>query len=415
MFQLFSRLFPYYWKLDADVRHNLWVDSLSAAFFGLLAGAVYPFVSIIAIRLGATDQMIGLLSTAPFFGQMFAIYWGYRSARSVRKVPIIFWSWLISRLLILPLAFTKSPIVFVILVVFHNIIATIAIPAYNGLLKKIYPDRYRGRLMGLVKFLLGLTHVSATYLAGWWIDHLEFKSLFLLAGLAGVISSMIFLSIDEKQRESKVVENQPRAFSIGKIFDIFSRDRAMVWCILGFSIFGFGNLFAYPAYPIYQVKVLKLTSSQIALLSIFNLPVWFLTYPLWGWVHDRTRSMVNIYIGIILYGFTPLIYFFSKSYWMLILASCLQGAAGASQDVGYINQMIKMGGDDVDHYMGIYGTFLGIRGILSPILGSFMISKIGYQGVFLLAALMIFSGLIPMSKVERKMDKIKVNDFTAKS
>lgn len=403
MLKLLYRILPYYQELDDDVKYNLRIDGLASLIYGLFAGVIYPYTSIIAVRLGASNFLVGFVSSAPFVGQLFAIYWGHRSALSPRKTPIIVWAGLISRLLIIPLALFTSPLVFVLLVVLHNMIATFATPAYNGLLKKIYPDQYRGRLMGLVKLLICLTHVSATYIAGWWIDVWGFKSIFLIAGLLGLISSMVYFWIKEEKVEVPTGKTVP--FSLEKVYQICKRDKAMVWCTAAFFIFGFGNLFSYAAYPIYQVKVAALTTSQIRLLSVFNLPVWFLTYPLWGWINDRTRSMVNIYIGMALYGLAPLIYLWHPSFTMMVVASCIQGAAGASQDVGYINQLIKMGGEDADHYMGIYGTFLGLRGIIAPILGSVLIGKIGYSGVFIISAVLIYLGIIPMSMVERKMEK----------
>ena len=404
MLQLLYKLFPYYDELDQDVKFNLRVDALASLIFGIFSGAVYPFTSVIALRLGASNFLIGFVNTAPFIGQLFAIYWGHRSAHSPRKIPMIVWIGLIARLMIIPLAFVTSPALFVFLVVFHNLVATFSVPAFNALMKKIYPDQYRGRLMGISRFLPGIAYVGATYLAGWWIDMVGYKSLFIVAGIVGVISILVYTRMREEA--SVIASKNVPTFSLSKVVNILKRDRAMAFATLGFVIFGFGNLFANPAYPIYQVKVSGLSYTEIGLLSVFNMPVWFLSYIFWGWVNDRTRSMVNIYIGITMYGLAPLIYLCHPSLPMMILASCLQGAAGASQDVGYINLLIKLGGEDADHYMGIYGTFLGLRGMLAPVLGSLLLDKIGFTGIFIVAASLIYLGLIPMSMVERQMGKL---------
>ena len=399
-----KKLVPYIRRVNSDVKHNLKIDAISSVSFGVFAGAFYPFFAVVAVRLGAAGTLLALITAAPYMGQLFAVYWGHRSDQNSKKLPFVVYGGMISRILIIVLAFTRDVNFFALLVILHFLFASISGPAYTSLIRKIYPIKYRGQILGGIQFIIGMVRVGVTYIAGIWLDSHGFTPLFLAAGLAGILTSTIYTKIKEPHEG----ENERRKFSLGKSMEFMKSDKLLRIAITGFFIFELGNLLLAPVYPFVQVNILNLTNSQIARLSIFWIMGWFSTAPYWGWLIDRYQPRYTILISIILFTGAPLIYFLGLPYPALMLASFLNGAAGSSLQIGWVNLMMKLGGKNSSQYSGIYLTMLGIRGVLGPLLGNLLSGIIDIRYIFLVAIVLILSGLIPiifLGKNEKKLQE----------
>jgi MFS family permease len=145
-----------------------------------------------------------------------------------------------------------------------------------------------------------------------------------------------------------------------------------------------------------QVNNLGLSNLQIGQLAIFWILGWFSTAPIWGWIVDRYQPLFAILISIIIFIVPPLIYFWQSPYYLLLLASFLNGAASSSLEIGWINLMLRLGGEHSSQYSGLYLTLLGIRGLIGPLIGNSLLEIMVINQVFLVTVGLLFLGLIPL-------------------
>ncbi len=382
-------------ELPPDVRHNFAMDSLSAVAVGAFVGLAHPFISVIAVRMGAGSMLIGLISASWVMGMLLSSFWAHL-AEGRPKLPFNVWPTIFARSLLLFALIVRTPLTYTLMILAYNFTAAVPGPAYTALIQKIYPARQRGRLMGYVRLFMGLVFAVMSPLGGRILDRYGFRPLFAVAVVFGVASSLVFAMIREPPEGAESVPER-RRFSVGELWDIIAKDHVFAWYLVGFTVFGFGNLLLGPAYPIFQVKVLGLTNLQIALLPLSWSLVWLATYPLWGVVADRSRPGTAILAGVALYGVAPVIYLLSRNLTPLLFASMAIGAADAAMDIGWLAQVMKMGKNRVATYAGIHQTALGIRGTVAPLLGAALIPSYGVKTVLFAGAVLILTGLLPLS------------------
>ena len=404
---------PFFYSLDDTTRFNFQIDALSAVSFGIFAGAFFPFFSITAVRLGASGMLLALITAAPFMGQLFAVYWGHRSDQG-QKLPFVVSSGILSRVTLILLALTHNVELFALLIVLHFLFAAAGSPAYTALMKKIYPLQFRGQLMGKIQFVIGICRVAVTYFAGIWLDMYGYRSVFIIAGIAGIISSLIYSRLDEPK---EIINSDKKKFSLKSFVKVFKNDKMLKLAITGFFIFDLGNLILAPVYPLIQVKYMGLTNFEIGHLSIFWILGWFITAPYWGKVVDHYDPIRTVIIAVLLFIGSPLIYLFNSPYYLLMVASFLGGAAGSSLEVGWLNMMINLGGENSSRYSGIYLTFLGIRGVIGPIIGNLLVAVVNPFSIFLISIQILLLGLIPFIILIEKQKKAasKSDEMVTKS
>ncbi|MGE5654443.1 MAG: MFS transporter [Bacillota bacterium] len=385
-------------KKDPRLRHNFTHHVIADSLFALFAGSAFPFVMPVLIRLGATDLWVGAAQAAPFIGLLFSFYWGHFS-EGRPKVPIIVYSAVVARLLFIALAMMISPAAFVGMYVVYQLVINAGGPAFPGLVQKIYPAEFRGRMVGTTRLFLGAMQIAATFVAGRTLDRLGHRLWWSLAAGIGILSALVFARIREPQ-DPGTSAIRP-TFSIGEQVALLGRDRAFLLFLLGCTIMGLGNLISSPAIPLYQVKHLALSSQQLATVSMIYTTFWLSSYPIWGWVIDRLKPIYAVIGAVSMFALANLSYSLGYGLPSVLIASTLFGIGDSGLDLGWNNQVMRLTKDKVSTYSGLYLTFLGLRGTIGPLLGSLLLPVIGLRPIFLLSTVIIIVGLVPFFFVER--------------
>lgn len=380
-------------NLDKSTQYNFKIDATASVFFALYAGVLYPFFPATAVRLGIDGILLALLTASPFMGHIFAVYWGHNSQNKSKR-KFVFYSGFISRMLLIALGLITNSTIFAIMLILHFAIAAAGWPAFTALMQNIYPAKERGRLMGLIQFIIGICRVGVTYGAGLMIDYYGHGRLFIIAGISGMIASYVIRKVKDPV-EITDRSLKKRKFSIKETINILKQDKLFRLTMLGFFIFDLGNMLLVPIYPLYQVNKMGLNNFQIGQLSVFWMIGWFISAPFWGSLNDRKNPLIVIKSAIILFLISPVIYFIDPTFYILPIASISAGAAGSALEVGWLNQIIRLGKEKSAVYSGIYLTGLGLRGLIGPLIGGLLINYISFNKIFFIAFLLMISGLIP--------------------
>lgn len=387
-------------------------DAISGFLGGLYNGAIFPFIGFIARdRLGASVGLIGLMTAAPFIGNMFALFYA-NAMEGRRKMPYMVWSLGIARALFILMLFATTPVSFALIVTVIQLLATVATPAYAAILKEIYPDQQRGQIMAYIRIGMAFTTLVATQIVGQLLRRgiADFTVIFPIAGLFGVASTIAFSTIKTADVDCRAPENHraPTSKFLLNTLAIFKEDRNYTWFALSVFTFGFGNLLVAPLFPVFQVDVLKITAAQVAMLSNIATIIWMFSYFYWGKYVDMKSPLRAVVVNVVLVSLVPLIYFFATSVWMLIPAAILTGVTMGGVELGYFNSILYFAKEGrATHYQALHSFFLGIRGTIAPFVGAGIVSwfkagGIDIRWVFLISmALMLVGAGIQVFGVKR--------------
>lgn len=324
-------------------------DSLAGALLGLYTGAIFPFVGFIARdRLHASVVLISVMTAAPFIGNMFALFWA-NAMEGRKKIPYVVWSCAIARLLFVLMLFATTPLRFAVLVSVIQMIATVASPAYAAVMKEVYPDEHRGRIMAYIRVGLAATTFASTLIVGQLMKrgNVDFTHIFPIAGLLGVASALIFGTVKTADVDPNHPDNK-RTSTLKFLKDtlaILNEDRNYAWFALSVFVFGFGNLLVAPLYPVFQVDRLHITALQIALLSNLTTVIWMISYFYWGKYVDVRSPLRAVVINVLLVSLVPLNYFLARNVWMLVPTAIINGVTMGGVELGYFNSILYFARD----------------------------------------------------------------------
>lgn len=374
-------------------------DSLAGALVGLYTGAVFPFIGVIARdRLHASLILISVMTAAPFIGNLFAMFWA-NAMEGRRKLPYVVWSGAIARLLFVLMLFATTPVRFVVLVSVIQIIATVSSPAYAAVMKEIYPDEHRGRIMAYIRVGMAFATFVSTLIAGQLMKHgdLAFTHIFPVAGLIGVASSFAFSTV----KTADVDPNHPDNKRISTLqflkntLAILKEDRNYAWFALSVFVFGFGNLLVAPLYPVFQVDRLHISIPQVAALFNLTTVIWMISYFYWGKYVDVRSPLRAVVINVLLVSLVPLYYFFARNVWMLVPTAIINGVTMGGVELSYFNSILYFARDGKEsQYQALHSFLLGIRGTIGPLVGAGMIAAFAHKGIDMKFAFLVAMSLM---------------------
>ncbi len=376
---------------DPLTAHNFLIDSGAAGLFAIFQALTAPFILVLAVRRGAVPWEIGLITASPFAAMLLSGWYG-RLAEGRPQVAIVSWTTGVARLFLLLTAWAHGMATYMLSYVGFNLLSAASNPAYTAVERAIYHERWRGRLMSGVKFVLGFFQFAATLAAGGLMDRHGAGAVFTLAVGFGVASALLFsrvrLPASAPPAQSRAATREAGAAAAPQ------RDPRFARLLLALMLAGGGNLLVQPGYPIYQVDRLHMNNVHVAWLTAAWSLAWMVCYPLWGRVCDRRRPAQAIAAGLTCYLVPPLVYALGTGLAGTMVAAWMQGVGDSAIDCGWQNHTMRLARGRIGAYAGAYFTFLGLRGTLAPLLGALIISRFGLLPLFACGIGLIAAGLL---------------------
>jgi len=255
------------------------------------------------------------------------------------------------------------------LVVLYHAIASIGSIGYAQVMRSIYPEELRGRIMGSVRVGMALAWIAASLVAGPLMQLLPFQWVFAAAAVSGMASSLVFRRI---RVASLAPETQP--ISAASTWLVLQQDYAFRRFLGAFFTFGFGAWLIAPAIPILLVDVLAVSNYQVGLLGAVTSGAWLLSYSYWGRMIDQRTAVGAMAFVFLIGALTPLIYLVAWAPWFVLFAGTTDGITSAGVDLGWVTAILQYAPrGQVRHYVGIYNTFVGVRAAVAPFMAGLLI------------------------------------------
>ncbi len=274
-----------------QVERNIWYLYLEILWAGLLSAAA-TFNATFAVRLGASNAMIGWLSSIPALLAVILLIPAARFLETqTRRTPWVWGSLLIARLgygliiilpWLIPAAHRAPALVYLLIAI--SVPTTFFSAGFTPLLADVIPERDRARVLANRNIIVSAVVAVLTFLAGKWLEAgnqirwatfpLNYQLLYLL-GFAGSMVSTVYL-FKMQVPPSKVIERNkdaaPPGMSPALIRTLFAENRDFAIMIVNTLVFSLGAWLVAPLYVLFFVNELGASDGWIGLNSTLAAP-----------------------------------------------------------------------------------------------------------------------------------------------
>jgi MFS family permease len=394
-----------YFVGDRTTRQNILNNIKDGAWYSVMLGLTSSFTGVFAIALGASDEMLGWLSSLPallsMLSQIPAARLTERSPSRLRvslRYGLIFRSGylLFAFIPFLPIAPIYRAWTFILLVSLMNFPGTVSGVAWSAMMGDIFPGSLRGRIFADRNMLLGIVQMAVTLVAGPLLDNIaypyNYALIYLLSFGALMTSSWYQSKIVEQPASAELLpaaagagggggavtsvvetaEETPPAQASGavRVRQVLG-DRPFVMYLVSLFIFYLGLNVSAAMWTILYVRVLGLSQSFIGFRAVVSQLISVLCYRWWGRHMDRHGPMFSLFIVILAYIPQPFLYNYARGVVPLLAMSVYGGFTAAGLNLVLFNSLLDMAPNPQlrPSYIAVYNLVIGVTGFVLPMIG----------------------------------------------
>jgi hypothetical protein len=427
-------------KPQSELEHNtryLYVEIFWAAIYS----AVLAFNATYALRLGATNQMVGWLSSLPSLFAMFMMVPAARFLES-RAKPM---RWMMgtlgfARIGLLMAAFipwlfpSRAAELVIALFVLRTIPITFFSTGFSPLLADIIPERERSRVFANRSIIVSATTAVVTFVAGRWLDAalqwdwaafpLNYQLLYIIGGITALLSTYYVskIRVPEKRRaparqtseapQTEVLQTEKtrwtpkRLREAGRTMLTEHRDFSII--IANTLFFNLGAWMVGPLYAIFFIRQLNATDSWIGLNStLANLGV-IVGYALWRrWV-PRLGDNRALRLSVPLSSSYAFLVALFPNLTVILASGVLINLINSGVNLSHTNVFYRVCPEERRaSYMALYSSIMNAGAFICPMFGVALSEVLDIRWVLVIGGVLRLLGAL-MFYVWRIEDEPKV-------
>ncbi len=405
-----------------------------------------PFIGIFAVKLGASEYQVGLLSSGPALVSLLSMIPGGRfmDKRAHKKKPIAVFIMLqrVFYLFIATIPFfvpDRRAHLLVLAVTAMNIPASIANIGWQAFISKVVPVERRAGVFATRNRLMNLAGTVVVLVAGRLIDIAGFPAgyqiFFAGAFLLSLLEVWVLGKVDEgtgefgekggTRQQGTIGEKGETATGGGEdalaIGDAGQNDHGASKGLLrrlsvpdAFLRYTAASVFYYlalqapwPIFTLYQVKVLEANNTWVSLLNLTNTSGSLLGYGFWARQCMKRGNMSTLVIATAGIFAIPVVYAFSRSLPVIVCFNLFTGIVFSGVNLALFNRLLEVTPErSKASFIAYYTTAINVSGIFAPMVGVGLLNLWGFRWAFLICALMRLMAsmfFLLVQRVEKKM------------
>jgi len=348
----------------------------------LSIGTVNPFLGAYAVKLGASSSEMGWFqSSTNLSNNVMQVFWGRLSDRLKRRIPFIVLGSLIVSGLWIPIIFVTSASQLIILLAIQALLGSMATPAWTALIGDLVPSFKLGRANATINLWASIGSLIATLSSGIIMIAIggTLQEMFLVpltvATICGVTSSLIMFKLKEKKNNEKLNLKEHFASKILGL-DVLARARKMPYFIKYCYVEGIFQFFmsiSWPLFSITQIRILKASMLQIALLSVVQS---FVTIIFQGWA-GRLADNVGRKPLLVFFRFSlvtvPIAYVLSPDINTLIVVGAFWGLAQALGQASATAYLLDVSPEEYrGSFTALFNLVVGVITFFGSLIGGYL-------------------------------------------
>lgn len=393
---------PWYEPAQTQEGRNLRSLYAGTTWFGLISGLVATFLSVFALRLGATTGQLGWLAALP---ALVNVVWLIPAARIIerrrRRLPLILSTALLQRvgylaMAVMPFLLSRGRVEALIVL---QALATLPTAVVNTAMTSLMPDltapERRGKVVSVRWLLLAITSTAAALAGGAFLDLLPVPVNYQILLGGGALLSFLSLRYLRRIRVPDAVVlaragTPRRRYSWQQLRHSLGSVKAQPEFV-GFSlasfVFYWGLYLPAALWSILRVRDLGATDTWIGIIAVVIDASTIAGYLYWGKVLGRRGDvwlLTLTSLGVSLY--TALTALVPTMGWM-IPTSILGGLAWAGCNLALFSVMLRVSpSDHRPTFVAIYTALMNVAAFAGPLLGAGLAGWIGIRATFFVSA-----------------------------
>ncbi len=386
-------------EIALNLRHNLAVNIVDGAFFGLGLGFA-SFVTILPLfvsTLTSSAILIGLIPAIHNMGwQLPQLLTANRVARLSRYKPMTMMMTINERVPFFGLALVAwflptldrsaaLGITFALLI-WQGLGGGLTANAWQSMISKIIPPRQRGTFFGSQSAAANLLASGSAVAAGLVLERLGspfgFTVCFLSACAAMTVSWFCMNATREPAIKPENVPESQRDFWKG-IGAILRRDRDFRWFLIA-RMLAQVAMIGFAFYIVYIVRRFGVDAALAGVMTGVLMATQIAANPILGWLGDRSSHRFVMEIGALTAAMGAAIAWWAADVNWFFLVLVLSGIANAALWTTSLTLTLEFGtGAERPAYIGLSNTLVAPSTILAPLLGGVLADAAGYPMAFL--------------------------------
>ncbi|MDZ7264078.1 MAG: MFS transporter [candidate division KSB1 bacterium] len=407
-------------------------DGIFANIYINLTGSV--FLPAFALALGASSLQIGILASIPLFANIAQLGGTYLVEKYNRRKKVAVRSAFAARALWLPIVVlsvllaSRSPWLVlqfaILLIAISSVLGAVSGVAWLSWMSFIVPGDIRGRYFGLRNAILGAANIAFTLLAGRFLDWFRqqqpngsqlhaFELLFAFALGCGLLSVRILARQPEPPSAPQADVN------FRAIYRAPLKQKHYRLLLRFAALWSFAVNMAAPFFIVYMLKVLDLSYTMIALLTVTTAAADLLGMWLWGQISDRIGNRPVVWLSAWMITFLPMLWLFTTktSSYLLVLLPLLQLSAGffwAAYNLCSVNLVLGMASKTSNsayfaYWASVNGVAAGLGALSGGVLAKYLhhlaidfsfSAAMEFKTIFLISGLLRLVSLFMLRRVQ---------------
>ncbi len=417
---------------------NMRVNTLHGVAQVLTLNMVQPFIGIFAVKLGASNYQIALLSSAPAVVSLLAMIPGARFIdRFSRKKRVTIAFLLAHRAFFLALACLpfflpdRRAGVLVALVALMNFPGAIGNVAWQSFISGIIPAQMRPGAFAQRNRLMNLVGTCVVLVAGRLLDLISYpvsyQIVFVAAFAFALLEAWVLAQVDEEQgialtgsaktigtggeatrRNATATEEPSPAAGRGPVAAFVATFREVVShkpyvrYTAASIYFYFAWQVAWPLFTLYQVQVLGANNLWVSILNLTNTGGALVGYGFWARYATRNGNLRTLFASSAGIFIVPVVYAFSHSLYTVALFNLVMGAIFSGVNLSLFNALLDTTPErHRTSYIAYYQTLVNTSAIVAPMVGVALLNGMGFTWAFLASAAFRITGSLAFLVIDR--------------
>ena len=389
---------------------NISVLYVEAALYGLALSLAGAYLAVYAIRLGASNQVIGLLTALP---SLVNALWLIPSARLIERrrnilPPLLVSAGLmgvqylaVSLVALVPQAY--QPLAMLAIVTLGALPAGLYVVLINTILADVLPAGQRVQILGNRSLLLSISDVLAVFVGGWFLGLLPLPVNYQLLFL--IVSGIALLNLWNLRRlriADKVSPDEAAGLAANArlpLRDLLRRDgeaAPFVRFLIAAFIVLFAGWLPRPLFAVYWVRTLGASDQWVGILMAAFSFTAMIAYPIWGRIASKRSSRWLLLVGSLAWVSYPTLTYLAPTLEANLLPAIIGGFFAPPYNLGLLNGLLDFAPQrNRSTYIAVYTAGSNLASFTAPIISTALIVPlVGIHQAFFLSALARLAGFV---------------------